>query len=194
MGEEPVVTQKNLRSGATHSLRSTRKASTSAQGGTSTERRTQHEQTTGGVNPHNIRTYLHPLPVDFHEEDTEGVGFGSDIPVQKVLAADGQLDFADTVLGADGPRRRGSHGVRHGPRWQQLQALCGTGGQGQTSVLGGSKHSVSTAEQGTEWPQAEPLALSYTRDLSHEAFLAPSPRCPEWEPSGAPTTCCEFAP
>lgn len=53
---------------------------------------------------------------------------------------------------------------------------------------------LSALELGTEWPQAEPLALSYTRDLSHEAFLAPSPRCPEWEPSGAPTTCCEFAP
>lgn len=117
-----------------HSLGRTTRASTSTQGGRRTSlvaehtgRKHQHGQTTGGENPHNFRTYLHPLPIDLHEEDAEGVGFGSDIPVQKVLAADGQLDFADTVLGADGPRRRGGHGVRHGlQQQQQLQVVCGT--------------------------------------------------------------------
>lgn len=98
------------------------------------ERRHKHRQTTEGGNLQNFRTYLHPLPIDFHEQDAEGVRFGSDIPVQKVLAADGQLDFADTVLGADGPRRRGSHGVRHGLQRQQLQAVCGTQERRKTSV------------------------------------------------------------
>lgn len=152
------------------------KSFTSAQGATRAQREgRQHKQITGGANPHNSRTYLHPLAVDFHEEDAERVGFGGDIPVQKVLAADGQLDFADTVLGADGPRRCGSCSVGHGLRWQQLQALCATG-HGQISVLGGTKRSVSPAELGTHSvPQAEAPALTYRRDLSHEAFLAPSP-------------------
>lgn len=93
--------------------------------------RHQQRQTTGGRNPPSFRTYLHPFSIDFHEQDTEGVGFGSDIPVQKVLAADGQLDFADAVLGADRPRWRGSPSVRHGLQQQQPQAVCGTQEKGE---------------------------------------------------------------
>lgn len=93
--------------------------------------RHQEQQTTGGRNPPSFRTYLHPFSIDFHEQDTEGVGFGSDIPVQKVLAADGQLDLADAVLGADRPHWRGSPGVRHGLQQQQPQAVCGTREKGE---------------------------------------------------------------
>lgn len=154
----------------------------------------QHEQTMGRINAHNTRTYLHPLPVDFHEEDAERVGFGGDIPVQKVLATDGQLDLADTVLGADRRRRRGRHGVRHGPRWQQLQALCGTA-QGQTSVLAGTKHPASTAELGTHSVATGTASCSQSHTTSrlHPPSCSSS-RCPECKPSTAPMTCCEFAP
>lgn len=73
-----------------------------------------------------FKTYLHPFSIDFHEEDAEGVRLGSDIPVQQVLATDGQLNFAHAVLGANGPRWRWGPGVRHGlQQQQQLQAVCG---------------------------------------------------------------------
>lgn len=144
-----------------------------------------HQQVTGGANPHNIRTYLHPLPVDFHEEDTERVGFGGDIPVQKVLATDGQLDLADTVLGADGRCRRGRHGVRHGDSSSRH-----SGGQDRDKPQGWQAANTPPALH----RQQATGSLSYTRDPSHEAFLAPSPRRPEWKPSRAPMTCCEFAP
>lgn len=167
-------TQNNSHTGATHS--STRKDLRR----TSREREGhQHEQTMGRINAHNTRTYLHPLAVDFHEEDAERVGFGGDIPVQKVLATDGQLDLADTVLGADGRRRRGRHGVRHGPRWQQLQALCGTA-QGQTSVLAGTKHPASTAELGTHSVATGTASCSQ----SHTASRLHPPSCSSSQMSG----------
>ena len=147
-------------------------------------RRHHHRQTTGGGNPHNFRTYLHPLPVDFHEEDAEGVGFGSDIPVQKVLAADGQLDFADAVLGADGPRRRGSHGVRHGLRWQQLQAVCGTRERRETSVQAKRQKTLCRHRLGwaqTVGPHPEPHALSYAQEVMRLSWLQSI--CPAQSPA-----------
>lgn len=165
-------------SGRVYGLGRTRRAPTSARGGLRASlvaehrgRRHQHGQTTRGGNPHNCRTYLHPLPVDFHEEDAEGVGFGSDIPVQKVLATDRQLDFADAVLGANRPHRRGSHSVRHGLQQQKLQAVCGTQERRENSVQAENGLSAPVGWAQTEGPYPEPHALSYTQQVMRLSWL-----------------------
>lgn len=191
MGEGPVVQNSHRASAAPEKLPLVLREERAPRQGH------QHEQTTAGVNPHTSSTYLHPLPVDFHEEDAERVGFGSDIPVQEVLAADGELHFADTVLGADGRRRRGAHGVRHGAQGSSSGHSVGQHRDKPQCWQAPNILSALLSWAHTAWPQAEPLALSHTRDLSHEAsssVLPPSHRCPEWEPSTAPVTCCEFAP